>query len=343
VDPRRLAVAIACSLVVAGAVVLLALAQRAPEPKQTVVGCGKPFPGTPLLSFDLPNRYPTKLAPLRAIGGDPRTDGDLALALTAAEYNAGKRAEAQRSLAIAAARLGDQDTRVEVASALLGWTRSNANDVKRTLEGIASDKPNDDGLPLLERGIVALWQGCSADAADWLGQAKVAGPDSYYGVIADNLLHPNQNLKYPPFIPSEKLLGGSVEARRRAAAAHPDSSPLALAYAVALQGVGQRAKARAAAQQAVAADPTDLDAQVAAIVLGYDKDAPASAVGALGGLIKTNPNAPSPVLHLGLLLLWIHEDALAAQEFAKAAQLVPAGKLRTLARAFEKVARGPKG
>jgi tetratricopeptide (TPR) repeat protein len=337
VDPRRLAVAIACSLVVAGAVVLLALAQRSPAPTHAAVGCSKPFVGTPPLSFDLPTRYPTTLAPLLALGGDPRTNSDLALALTAAEYNAGKLAPARRDLGLAAARLGDQDTRVEVASALLGWSRSAANDVKRTLEGIASDKPGEDGLPLVERGIVALWQGCSADAADWLGQAKAAGPDDYYGIVADNLLHPNQNLKYPPFIPSETLPEGSVDVQRRAAAAHPESARLALAYAIALQGAGRRADARSAAQQAVAADPTELDAQVAAIVLGYDKDAPATSVGALGGLIKTNPNAPSPVFHLGLLLYWIHKDGLAKQEFAKTVKLDPTGRLALYAKAFGNV------
>jgi tetratricopeptide (TPR) repeat protein len=337
VDPRRLAAAIACSLVVAGAVVLLALAQRSPESRSTPTTCTKPFAGNPPLSFDLPSRYATSgsgaIARLRKLG-DPSTNADLALALTAAHYNAGQMTAARATLELAAAKLGDDDTRVSVATAMVAWTPARSADVERTLEGIASDTPTDDGLPLVERGIVALWRGCIADATDWLSQAKAAGPDAFYGVLADDLLHLNQNAKYPVFISSVPLPGGSLKTRRHAAAAHPDSSKLALAYAVALQQVGRRTQARAAAEQAVAADPTSLDAQVAAIVLGYDKDSPATAVGALGGLIKTNPQAVSPVFHLGLLLLWIHRNALAKQEFAKAVELDPTGRIGKVAEAF---------
>jgi tetratricopeptide (TPR) repeat protein len=318
-------------------VVLLAVAQRSPAPRQTPKACGKPFAGNPPLSFELPARYSTAgsgaLARLRKLG-DPRTDPNLALALTVIEYNDGQSAAARRSLLLASARLGDDDTRVSVATAMLGWTPGTADDVERTLEGIASDSPNGDGLPLVERGIVALWRGCTSDASDWLTQARTAGPDGFYGVLADDLLHLNQLPKYPVFVSSLPLPAGSLETRRRAAAAHPDSARLALAYAVSLQGVGRRADARAAAEQAVAADPRSVDAQVAAIVLGYDKDSPATAVGALGALIKTNPQAVSPVFHLGLLLLWIKRNALAEQEFAKAVKLDPSGRIGRVAQAF---------
>lgn len=316
---------------------LLAVAQRSPAPRQTPKACGKPFAGIPPLSFELPGRYSTSgrgtLARLRKLG-DPRTDANLALALTAVQYNGGQIAAARSSLELAAARLGDGDTRVAVATAMVGWTPKTSDDVERTLEGIASDSPNGNGLPLVERGIVALWQGCASDASDWLTQAKTAAPDGFYGVLADDLLHLNQLSKYPVFVSSVPLPGGSVAARRRAAAAHPDSEPLALAYAVALQGVGRRADARAAAEQAIAADPRSLDSQVAAIVLGYDKDSPATSVGALGALIKSNPQAVSPVFHLGLLLLWIKRNTLAEQEFAKAVKLDPSGRLGRLAQAF---------
>ena len=316
---------------------LLAVAQRSPAPTQTPKACGKPFAGSPPLSFELPARYSTSgtgaVAHLRTLG-DPRTDANLALALTAAEYNSGQMAAARRSLLLAAAALGDDDTRISVANAMVGWTPKTSDDVERTLEGIAADSVSGDGLPLVERGIVALWRGCNSDASNWLTQAKTAAPDGFYGVLADDLLHLNQNSKYPVFISSVPLPGGSLALRRRAAAAHPDSATQALAYALALQGVGRRADARAAAEQAIAADPRSLDAQVAAIVLGYDKDSPATAVGALGALIKTNPQAASPVFHLGLLLLWIKRNALAEQEFAKAVKLDPNGRIGRVAKAF---------
>ena len=345
-DRRRLVVALVCALVVAGAVVLLARAQRAPSPEKTPTACGKPFPGNPPLSFDLPARYAVRgtgaVAKLRRLG-DPRTDGRLALALTAAQYNAGQIEAARRSVLLAAATLGDDDTRVAVATAMVRWTPARSGEIERTLEGIAADSPRADGLPLVERGIVALWLGCSADASTWLGQARASAPDGFYGVLADDLLHLNQNSKYPLFIPSTVLPGGSIALRRRAAAANPGSVRLGLAYAVALQAAGRRADARAAAEQAVAADPRSIDAQVAAIVLGYDKDSPATAVGALGGLIKQNPQAPSPVFHLGLLLLWIHRNQLAAQEFAKAVALDPNGRIGKVAAAFLKPLRDANG
>jgi tetratricopeptide (TPR) repeat protein len=337
VDPRRLAVAIACSLVIAGAVVVLALGQRSPAPKETPTACAKPFAGKPPLSFELPARYRSSgkgaMAHLRSLG-DPRTDPQLALALTAAEYNANQIQAARRSLLQASAVLGNDDTRVAVATAMVRWTPESSDEVERTLEGIAADTPTGRGLPLVERGIVALWRGCAADASDWLSQAKAAAPDGFYGVLADDLLHLNQNSRYPVFIASVPLPGGSLAVRKQAAVAHPGSVKLALAYAASLQQVGRRADARDAAEQAVAADPRSIDAQVAAIVLGYDKDSPSTAVGALGALIKQNPQAPSPAFHLGLLLLWIHQDKLAAQEFAKAIRLDPNGRIGRVAKAF---------
>jgi tetratricopeptide (TPR) repeat protein len=331
--------------VVAGVVVGLALAQRSPESKQVATTCGKPFPGLPVLSFDLPSRYANPLTRVQTVGlaktvatlrslGSPVKDPYLALALTQAEYNAGHVAKAKADLVLAAARLGGDDTRVTVASALIAWPTTSSSDVARTLEGIANDAPSTDGLPLVERGIVSLWQGCTADATTWLEQAKSAEPDSFYSNLADNLLHPNQNKQYPPFISNVSLPAGSVAERKRIAAAHPGSAELQLAYAVALQGEGLRTAARAAAEQAVAADPTNLDAQVAAIVLGYDKDAPATSVGALGALIKQNPDQVGPVLHLGILLLWIQRNALAEQEFAKAVTISPTSRDGRIAKAF---------
>lgn len=332
-DPRRLALAVACSLAVTGIVVGLALAQRSPPAQKVATSCGKAFAGSPPLSYDLPDRYPKTLAGLQGFG-DPAKDPLLALALTQAEYNAGHVAAARADLTLASARLGGQDTRITVGSALLAWNETKATDVERTLEGLASDAPADDALPLVERGIVGLWQGCASDAATWLEEARTAAPNGFYGILADNLLHPNQNAKYPPFISNVTLPAGSVAARKASAAAHPDSAEQQLAYALALQGVGNRSAARQAAEQAIAADPTNLDAQVAAIVLGYDKDAPATSVGALGALIKQNPNQVGPVLHMAILLLWIHRTSLAQQEFAKAVSISPTSRDGQVAQAF---------
>jgi hypothetical protein len=354
VNPRRIAIAVACSLVVAGIVVGLALAQRSPAAKQVATTCTKPFPGSPPLSFDLPARYANILSDSQSAGyaktvaklhalGDPKRDPFLALALTQEEFNGGHAAEAESDLQLASVKLGGDDTRITVASAVLAWSTTSPSDVERTLEGIASTAPSDEGFPLLERGIVALWEGCTSDASSWFEQTKTAQPDSFYSTLADNLLHPSQNAKYPPFISNVQLPAGTVAERKQDAAAHPGSAELQLAYAVALQGEGKRSAARAAAEQAVAADPTNLDAQVAAIVMGYDKDAPATAVGALGSLIKQNPDQVGPVLHLGILLLWIKQDTLAQQEFAKAVSISPTSRDGRVAAAFLSGLKAKKG
>jgi hypothetical protein len=68
--------------------------------------------------------------------------------------------------------------------------------------------------------------------------------------------------------------------------------------------------------------------------MGYDKDAPATAVGALGSLIKQNPDQIGPVLHLGILLLWIKQDKLAQQEFEKAVSISRTSRDGRVAAAF---------
>jgi tetratricopeptide (TPR) repeat protein len=323
VDLRRLVLALAGALVLAGVVVGLAVAQQSPPAREQAATCGKPLKGAPPLTYDLPGRYAGKQVPALRKLGNPAAQPELALALTEREYDTGQIEAARSDLTLASAKLGAQDTRITVGSAMLAWNETKPADVARTLEGLASDAPASDGLPLLQRGIVALWQGCGADASNWLEQTKSADPDSYYSTIADNLLHPEQNQNYPLFIANEQLPSGGVATRKAAAAAHPGDAPLQLAYALALQSVGQRTAARAAAERAVAADPRNLDAQVAAIVLGYDKDSPATSVGALGALIKQNPDQVALFAHMGELLLWVKRTALARQEFQKAVQAAP--------------------
>ena len=212
-DPRRLAVAIACSLVVAGAVLAArartALTRACPDAE----GMRQAAHRQPAAAIRPPGEFlVTSPARLRTLG-DPARNDELALGLTAAEYNAGHVAAARRDLELAAGRLGDEDVRVSVGSAMLGWSPARSTDVARTLEGIASDAPSRDGFPLVERGLVSLWQGCTADAASWFAQARAAAPDGFYGVLADNLLHPNQNQEYPPFFASQPLPGGTPQLR----------------------------------------------------------------------------------------------------------------------------------
>ena len=82
----------------------------------------------------------------------------------------------------------------------------------------------------------------------------------------------------------------------------PRSLRAQLGYAYSLQ-FQSRTRARVVAERALALDATNIDAQVAVIVLGFDKDQPAQAVGRLAQLMRSRPDAPSPRFHFGELLL----------------------------------------
>jgi Flp pilus assembly protein TadD len=90
----------------------------------------------------------------------------------------------------------------------------------------------------------------------------------------------------------------------------------------------------------VARDPASVDAAVAVAVLGFDKDQPSQAFGALGNLTRSFPSAASPVFHLGVLLLWIGQPARAKAEFGKAASLDPQGRIGQVARRLAAVHSG---
>ena len=93
-----------------------------------------------------------------------------------------------------------------------------------------------------------------------------------------------------------------------------------------------RTRARLVAEQALALDATNIDAQVAVIVLGFDKDEPAQAVGRLAQLMQSRAGAPSPRFHFGELLSWIGQQAEAKQQYRQALALDPSGLIGRFAR-----------
>jgi Flp pilus assembly protein TadD len=68
------------------------------------------------------------------------------------------------------------------------------------------------------------------------------------------------------------------------------------------------------------------------IVLGFDKDVPAQAVGRLGQLMRTEPGQASPRFHFGELLSWIGQDGQARTEYKQASALDPTGLIGKVAR-----------
>jgi Flp pilus assembly protein TadD len=141
------------------------------------------------------------------------------------------------------------------------------------------------------------------------------GRDTRYRIVADNLLHP-QYFKdgYPLFQYSghdQLLVQGQIAQRTY----HQETA--------------ERLWARAAKLH-----PKDADAQVAAAVGRFDMDDLNASFSRLGPLVKRFPRSQTVRFHLGLLLAWTGQGALAVKEFRQARQIGPATTLGKEANAF---------
>jgi Flp pilus assembly protein TadD len=325
-DRRRLLAAVAVALAGSLVVVVAALAGRSSSRHAPSAQTAAPSPHLPPLVLDLPARYgvrasgAARIAALRRLG-NPARDPLLALAITSAAIGANRRDEAAAALADATRRLGSGDARVAAARAILLYDPRNPQPADDALQAIAAERP-EDPFPQFERGLVLFFAGRGGEAEQAFTAARALDPDSPYASRADDLLHRNMRSGYPFWLADEPLPAGTLAQLRRRALARPDDALAQLALANALQR-DHRSQAEEAAQRAVAADPTNLDAQVAVAVLGFSKDDPAASVGALGNLVRTFPAAASPVFHIGVCLIWLENPAQARNEFEKAARLEP--------------------
>ena len=158
---------------------------------------------------------------------------------------------------------------------------------------------NDDRAPVpaLHLGLALLWSGQRAEATAELEQTRLIDPDGLYGT--------HRRRRPAPVVPQGLSAVAELAARARLAraaaragrgraalAARPSSTtPTACSSA--------RARARAlVAERALALDATNIDAQVAVIVLGFDKDVPAQAVGRLAQLMQSRRGRAQPALPL---------------------------------------------
>jgi len=309
---RALPVAVAGVAVVA-VIVIGAFALRSPAPAAAPASAA-PLKGSPPLVLDLP---------AKPVGGLA------ALAEVATDMRAGRPAQAEASLTRARRLLGAGDLRVQVAGALLRYRPGEEDTAIGVLRALAS---NDDRAPVpaLHLGLALLWSGQRREATAELEQTRLIDPDGIYGRTADDVLHPTYRKDYPIWLSSQTITGTLAQLRARAAAA-PRSLRAQLDYAYALQFVS-RSRARVIAERALALDATDIDAQVAVIVLGFDKDVPAQSVGRLARLMQDRAQAPSPRFHFGELLSWIGQDAKAKEQYRKAEALDPTGVMGRFAR-----------
>jgi tetratricopeptide (TPR) repeat protein len=313
---RAVPVAVAGALVVAVALTG-AFALRSPAPA-AAPRSSAPLTGFPPLVLDLP--------------AHPR-GGAAALAAVSADIGAGRRGLAETALRRARALLGAGDMRVQVAGALLRYRPGEVDTSIGVLRALVAD---DDRAPVpaLHLGLALLWSGQRAEATAELQQTRSLDPDGLYGRTADNVLHPTYRRNYPLWVRSRFVHGSLPQLRARAASA-PRELAAQLDYAYALQ-FRSRTRARLVAEKALALDASNIDAQVAVIVLGFDKDVPAQSVGQLGQLMQSRAGEPSPRLHFGELLSWIGENAKAKQEYRQAAQLDPSGLIGRFARSVLK-------
>ena len=118
--------------------------------------------------------------------------------------------------------------------------------------------------------------------------------------------------------------------RARAAKA-PRSLRAQLGHAYSLQ-FQSRTRARVVAERALALDATNIDAQVAVIVLGFDKDQPAQAVGRLAQLMRSRARRTEPALPLRRAASWIGQQAEAKKQYRQALALDPSGLIGRFAR-----------
>jgi tetratricopeptide (TPR) repeat protein len=262
-------------------------------------------------------------------------------ALAAAEraYEQGRREEARRRFETILAA-APSSVEAAVGAAVAAWPERT---VER-LRALSGAHPNN-ALVRLHLGLALYAQGQTAAAEEEWRQAEERDPDTPSAVRAEDLLHPDMAPGRPFFFPrtgGEPGLEGLPPAEQLAELerrAERGGAGDVIAYAVALQRVGRPVSAQAAFDEALAREPESLDAQVAAAVARFDKDAPEQAFSRLGPLARDHPRAGVVRFHLGLLLLWIRAVDEGRQQLGMAAEGEGfyAREARQLLARFEKI------
>jgi len=280
------------AVLVSGAVVAGVLATRSDVPSI------KPLKGRPKLALDLGVRI------------DPEAR---ALRRAAQLYDAGRPKQAGEIFG----RYDSLDA--EVGAALADWP---AGTLER-LQTLAATHPHS-SLAALNLGTVLYWSRQDADALTaWRAAAKLQ-PDTYYGVHANDLLHPRTIPGLPVFVPSFREPRGlqglsppqQLALLRRDAAR--GGAHAKILYGVALQRLYHPRSAERQFAAAAREAPKDPDARVAAAVGRFDKASPTLAFSRLGPLVVVFPHAQTVRFHLGVMLLWIDQLDQARKELQQA-------------------------
>lgn len=283
---RVIAAVVAASLLAAGAVIGITAASS-DRPAQTA-GASGPVQrtGSPPLAIDLGVRTDREAVDLRRAlaayaKGDLRRAGDLFSRHDSLE-----------------ARIG------------LAFSRWPDGTVAR-LTQLAGLHPKSAPVQL-NLGIALFWAGEGGSQDAWRSASEL-DPDSSYAVTAGNLLHPNFARNLPIFVPSFdapasiRRLSPPAQLSALERGARTGSRNATILYGVALQRLGKPRSAERVYDGLARRRPNDAEAQVAAAVARFDKEAPAAAFARLGPLSRRFPRAATVRFHLGLLLLWSGE------------------------------------
>jgi tetratricopeptide (TPR) repeat protein len=285
------------------AAVLAALAVVASDGgSATRAGLPEPRPGRPPLSLALGLRT------------DPEAR---ALERAAALYARG------RSGAAASLFARYDSLEAKVGAAFARWPEGTYD----RLEQLAKLYP-ESALVQLHLGLARLWANRGDPVGAWRAAIE-AEPDTPYAIVAGNLLHPHLPRGLPTFVPSFQAPSelarlapaDQLEALRRRAARGGVRE--LLLYGVGLQRVGRPLSAARVYERAARAAPRNAEAQVAAAVGLFTKDAPETAFSRLGPLARRFPREPTVRFHLGLLLLWTGRIEAAERQLERAARTAP--------------------
>jgi tetratricopeptide (TPR) repeat protein len=288
----------------------------------TTAGKPEPRPGRPPLSL--------------AIG--LREDAEARDLVRASELH--RQGRAEEAAAIFAAH---DSLEAKVGAAFASWP----GDTWDRLEQLAKLYPESAAVQF-HLGLARLWANRGDPTAAWRAAIE-AEPDTPYAVLAGNLLHPKLPRGLPSFIPSFQApaaIGRLAPARQLAALrerAEAGSARDLLLYGVGLQRVGQPVSAAEVFERAARAAPDDVEAQVAAAVGRFSKDAPERAFGALGPLSRRFPDEPTVRFHLGVLLLWTGRIEEAERQLRLASRTRPGSPLAKEAARYLETIRRARG
>ena len=297
---RRVVLVVAVAAAAAATAVVGATLLQTRDERTTVPGAvTKPRSGSPLLELEFGLRTDPEARALARAQALYDRDHDTARA--AAIFRRYHSLEAQLGLAFTS------------------WSGPSSLEA---VKSVVAAHPNDPAS-LLNLGWAEYQSGRNADAAAAWQRAARLGRDSPYGVDAQDALHPGP-LGLPPIVTGLALpqaianlpAAQQVAALRRAAVKRDVQAKLL--YGSALWTLRHPLSAERQFAAAARLAPHYPMARVAAAVGLFSKSNPARAFGRLGPLTAVFPHSPAVEFHLGVLLLYIGENAKAARHLRAA-------------------------